>query len=209
MIGPLSVKTPDGKTHQLQALTMIDPATGWFEVKDVKTQSSTECMNAFDDNWLSRYPRPQYIGYDNGSEYKKYFKQMCDNYGLHAKPSTAYNPQSNGIVERVHQVLNDSLRMFELEERELNEEDPWTEFLSAAAFAIRSTYHTTLEATPAQLVYGRDMLLPVQFRANWNRLKSKRQETMNRNNDRENRSQLSTHDYKVGSSCVNQELYVS
>lgn len=38
MIGPLSVKTPDGKTHQLQALTMIDPATGWFEVKDVMSQ---------------------------------------------------------------------------------------------------------------------------------------------------------------------------
>ena len=102
MIGPLSVKTPDGKTHQLQALTMIDPATGWFEVKDVKTQSSTECMNAFDDNWLSRYPRPQYIGYDDGSEYKKYFKQMCDNYGLHTKPSTAYNAQSNGIVENAY-----------------------------------------------------------------------------------------------------------
>ena len=65
-----------------------------------------------------------------------------------AKPSTAFNPQSNGIVERVHQVLNDCLRTFNLDETELDPVKPWTEHLSAVAFAIRSTYHTTLEATP-------------------------------------------------------------
>lgn len=53
---------------------------------------------------------------------------------------------------------------------ELNEEDPWSELFSAAAFAIHSTYHTTLEAMqPAQLVFGRDMLLPVCFKADWRR----------------------------------------
>jgi hypothetical protein len=50
------------------ALTMIDPSTGWFEVKDVKDKSAKESMNTFDDVWLSRYPRPEYIGFDNGGE---------------------------------------------------------------------------------------------------------------------------------------------
>jgi hypothetical protein len=35
LIGPLTIKTPSGK-KELLALTMIDPSTGWFEVKDVK-----------------------------------------------------------------------------------------------------------------------------------------------------------------------------
>jgi hypothetical protein len=35
LIGPLTVKTPSGIT-ELVALTMIDPSTGWFEVKDAK-----------------------------------------------------------------------------------------------------------------------------------------------------------------------------
>lgn len=193
---PPPIKTPSGKKYQLHALTMTDPATGWFEVKDVRSQTAENCMLAFGDNWLSCYPRPQYIGYDNGSEYKQVFKDMCDNYGLKEKPSTAYNPQSNGIIERVHQVLNDALCTFELESRELNEDDPWTEFLSAAAFAIRSTYHTTLEATLAQLVFNRDMILPVQFRTDWTRLKNNGQTVMNRNNTRENRSRIQ-HDYQV------------
>ena len=64
MMGPLTVKTAKGKKNLL-VLTMIDPATGWFEVKDIPEQSSDACSKAFDDTWLCRYLRPQIIGYDN------------------------------------------------------------------------------------------------------------------------------------------------
>ena len=194
LIGPLTVKTPNGK-FVLNALTMIDPATGWFEVKEIAERSAECVAKSFDDSWLSRYPRPQYIGFDNGGENKGLFKEMTSNYGMKRRPTTKYNPQSNGIVERVHAVLNDILRTFELEERELDETDPWSEFLSAAAFAIRSTYHTTLEATPAQLVFGHDMVLPIAIK--WVRIKQKRQDEINRNNKRENRDRV-PHDYQTG-----------
>ena len=196
LIGPLTVKTPSG-SYKLNALTMIDPATGWFEVKEVAAREAHVVAKAFDEAWLSRYPRPKYIGFDNGSENKGVFSETVDNYGLIKKPSTTYNPQSNGIVERVHAVLNDMLRTFELEERELDDSDPWSEFLSAAAFAIRATYHTTLQATPAQLVFGRDMILPVAITADWERIREKRQDEINRNNLRENRDRI-PHEYKVG-----------
>jgi hypothetical protein len=75
------------------------------------------------------------------------------NYGLTEKVGTAYNPQSNGIIEQVHQIIADALCTLELEERELDKKDPWMPFLQAACFAVRSTYHTTLRATPAQLVF--------------------------------------------------------
>ena len=196
LIGPLSAKTPDGKKHSFDALTMIDPATGWFEVVQVKRRTAEVVAAAFDDTWLSRYPRPKYIGYDNGGENKGLFKEMIKNYGLKGKPSSLYNPQSNGIIERVHEVLNNILRTFELEQRELDEDDPWTEFLSAAAFAIRATYHTTLGASPGQLVFGRDMILPITIEANWQRIKDRRQAEMRRNNDRENAQRI-THTYHI------------
>jgi len=114
LIGPYNVKTPN-KEWELQALTMIDPTTGWFKVKDIERPDAASVMAAFDDTWLSRYPRPEYIGFDNGSDYKNVFDIMCSNYGLKKKLSTAYNPQSNGIVKCIHQVLADALHTFELE----------------------------------------------------------------------------------------------
>ena len=84
MIGPYKVKTLLG-THELWAFTMIDPATGWFEVKDIKNPSADECTTASDNEWLTCYPHPEYIGSDNGSEYKSVFKKLCKNYGITQK----------------------------------------------------------------------------------------------------------------------------
>jgi hypothetical protein len=142
LIGPLTVKTPSGN-KELLALTMIDPSTGWFEVKDVKYKSAKESMNTFDDIWLSRYPRPEYIGCDNGGEYKNVFEELVNNYGIKKKNSTPFNPQSNGIIERVHLILTDSLRTAEIDGREMDEKDAWGPFLTSAAYSIRSTFHTT------------------------------------------------------------------
>ena len=196
MVGPLTIKQ-GRKTYELLLLTMIDPATGWFELKDLSNQTAKACEKAFDDTWLSRYPRPQKIGFDNGKEYKATFAQMCKNMGIKAKKSLKYNPQSNGIVERVHQVIGDMLRTFELEDQELDPEDPFGGFLTVVGYAIRSTYHTTLEASPAQLVFGRDMMFPIQFQADWAGIQQRRQNEINRNNERENKSRIQ-HIYKPG-----------
>ena len=61
LIGP--VNTPNGK-FELRALTVIDPATGWFKVKDVVSPSAKGAMEAFDDTWPSSYPCPEFLGFD-------------------------------------------------------------------------------------------------------------------------------------------------
>jgi len=196
LIGPLTVRAPNG-TFELNALTMIDPATGWFEIAEVSERTAECVAAAFDDVWLTRYPRPQYIGFDNGGENKALFRDMVRNYGMKSKPTTTHNPTANGIVERVHAVLNDALRTFELEDRELDKKEPFREFLSATAFAIRATYHTVLECTPAQLVFGRDMILPVAIHANWERIRAQRLNAITKNNKRENKKRI-PYTYEVG-----------
>ena len=57
------------------------------------------------------------------------------------------------MIERIHQTLGNIIRTFDLDE--LDEEDPWSGILAAAMFALRATFHTTLQATPMQLVFGR------------------------------------------------------
>jgi len=49
---------------------MIDPATGWFKVKDIERPDAASVMAAFDDTWLSQYPRPEYIGLIIGQHIK-------------------------------------------------------------------------------------------------------------------------------------------
>jgi hypothetical protein len=93
LIGPLTVKPPSGNKEVL-ALTMIDPSTCWFEVKDVKYKSAKESMNTFYDVWLSRYPRPEHIWYDNGGEYKNVFEEQVNNYGIKKKDSTPFWPMA-------------------------------------------------------------------------------------------------------------------
>jgi RNase H-like domain found in reverse transcriptase/Reverse transcriptase (RNA-dependent DNA polymerase)/Integrase zinc binding domain len=195
-IGPYPVRTPT-KIYELRAMTMIDPATGWFEIARIINPNSDEAQRAFDSCWLARYPRPVEVGYDNGSEFKWLFAELCANMGITPKISTEYNPQSNAIIERVHQVLGNALRTFELEKRELDDKEPFEPFLTATAYAIRSTYHTTLKATPGQLVFGRDMILPVQFKANWASIALQKQERINQSNSQENQKRI-PHTYKIG-----------
>jgi hypothetical protein len=87
-----------------------------------------------------------------------------EDYAIKAKPITVRNPQANALVERVHQVIGNITRTFELESNYLDEEDPWKGILSATAFAVRSTFHTTLRNSPLQLVFGRDMILTLNMK---------------------------------------------
>ena len=69
------------------------------------------------------------------------------------------------------------IRTFRLSNSEdLDENDPWTGILSAVAFATRATSHTTLNATPTQLVFGRDHLIGASHTADWCEIKQRKQE---------------------------------
>ena len=136
--------------------------------------------------------------------YKAIFEEMPRNYSLKGKHPLEYNPQSNGIDQQLHQVLGNMLRTFKLEENELNDTDPWSKNL-ASGFAICLTYHATLGATLAQLVFGCDMLLPIRIKADWVQIKNKRQLEINRNNECKNRSHI-CHTYSKGDKVTLQRV---
>jgi transposase InsO family protein len=199
LIGPYTIRRK-GKTDLIcKCVTMIDPATGWFEIHQYNDKKSITVANIAEQEWFSRYPWPTQITYDRGSEFiGKDFQMMIKNdYGIKGKPITVRNPQANAIVERVHQVIGNIIRTFELENNYLDEDDPWKGILSATAFAIRSTFHTSLKSTPGQLVFGRDMIFNIQHIANWEYIKQRKQKIINLNNQRENSKRVQ-HVYKVG-----------
>ena len=187
LVGSFTIKTPS-KTHSLLALTMIDPATGWLEIVEDTNKSASFIQDLLHNTWLAYSPHPQFIVFDNGCKFKHELKQMCDNYGIKTKPTTSHNPQANAIIERVHKVVNDMLRSFDLEDEILEEDNSFDYFLQSTAWAIRCTYHTTLQATPCQLVFGRDMIHNIAFKANWNQIQKRKQDIINKSNKKENKS---------------------
>ena len=92
---------------------------------------------------MSSYPRPIEITHDQGKEFIVHgFRRSLieTEYGITAKPNTLSNPMSNEALERIHQVLENLVRTFNISTQTyIDEDDPWTGILAAAAFTIRST----------------------------------------------------------------------
>ena len=197
LIGPYTIRRKGQNDLHTRCVTMIDPATGWFEIHEYDDKRAITVANIAEQEWFSRYPWPTQVTYDRGSEFiGSEFQTMLNDYGVKKKPITTRNPQANAIVERVHQTIGNIVRSFELQDNYLDEDDPWKGILSATAFAIRATYHTTLQKSPGQLVFGRDMIFNVQHTANWEYIRARKQKIIQKNNKNENKSRI-PHTYVV------------
>ena len=187
------------KAPVLWCLTMIDPATGWLEIVRVDDRSSMEAANELEMTWFNRYPLPTEVILDRGKEFMgEVIRMMKEDYNVQRKPITVRNPQANSILERCHKTLNNHLRTIQMHQK-TNDEllENFDGYIAAVAKAINSTVHTTLNATPTQLVFRRDAFLPVAFEADWNYIAERKQRLIVQNNKREN-AKRRDHTYSVG-----------
>ena len=93
LISPYQFKQPNNQTETLHALTMIDPATGWFDMTAIKTKSADIIANKIEETWLSKYPWPSKIVLDRGTEFMKEVIHMIEqDYGITRRPITTRNP---------------------------------------------------------------------------------------------------------------------
>ena len=116
-------------------MSMVEPIMGWPELVQLYGPlTAYTCQQALDSVWLLRYPRHEEIGMYNDGEFKKEFTDLCNNMGLKKKPSNSWNPQSNVILERIHQVFGDGLRSFDLDNKDIDPEDddPYDEYISCS-----------------------------------------------------------------------------
>ncbi|XP_055932026.1 uncharacterized protein LOC129962304 [Argiope bruennichi] len=69
--------------------------------------------------------------------------------------TTPYHPSSNGIVERFHRSLKQSLRC--------HAPTKWTESIPLVLLGLRTALKEDLRCTSAELVYGSTLRLPTEF----------------------------------------------
>eukprot|EP00970_Alexandrium_tamarense_P011207 scaffold2393_cov116-Alexandrium_tamarense.AAC.1 len=160
-------------------------------------KTSARISRLINQCWLSRYPRPRCVIYDNGSEFKLHFERLFDDFGVKRKPTTIRNPQANAILERIHGDLGNMMRTASLDMAETVTEDTVEYFLTDASWAIRSSHHTVLKASPGAAIFGWDMLFNIPFIADWEQIGLRRQARIIKDNKRHNKDRIDF-DYTLG-----------
>jgi hypothetical protein len=111
LIGPYTLKGKDNLQIDFMALTMINPASSWFEIAELPVveglcqqivngkgadetfdKTSERIAKLVNKTWLCGYPRCCFLIYDNGSKFKLHFKYLCELYGITHKPTMVKDP---------------------------------------------------------------------------------------------------------------------
>eukprot|EP00804_Cyclotella_cryptica_P016225 CCRYP_005714-RA/>CCRYP_005714-RA protein AED:0.37 eAED:0.37 QI:149/-1/1/1/-1/0/1/0/137 len=85
----------------------------------------------------------------------------------------------------------------------VNESDI-ADFLTNAAWAVRSTYHTVLKTSPRASIFGRNMLFDTPFIADWSKIGEYKQKQTNKNTQWEYAARIDW-DYQPGDQVLLQK----
>lgn len=153
IVGPLP-KTKKGNQY---ILTTLCPTTRYPEAFALKNISAKNVIKHL-IHMFTIYGIPQEIQSDRGSNFtSELFGEILKQLDIKQSLATAYHPQSQGALERLHLTLKNMLRKFCHETTR-----DWDEGLPFLMFAIRETPTESLGISPFELLYGRRVRGPLK-----------------------------------------------
>ncbi|GFR68183.1 Pol polyprotein [Elysia marginata] len=91
--------------------TIIDRFTRWPEAVPLPDADASSCATALLHHWVAQFGVPEDLTSDRGRQFTSSLWTQPNNLlGIEANTTTAYHPQANGMVERLHQQLKASLK---------------------------------------------------------------------------------------------------
>ena len=118
------------------------------------------CAQALVSHWISRFGLPMDISSDRGPQFtSQLWSSLAQLLGTQLHHTTAYHPQSNGLVERFHRHLKSALRA------RLSGPN-WTQELPWVLLGLRTAPKEDLGCSSAELVYGAPLTVPGDFTPN-------------------------------------------
>ena len=137
--------------------TMVDMFTRWPEAIPLVDAQTTTCVKALALHWIARFGVPAELTSDRGSQFtSELWATLSQLNGTRLHRTTAYHPQSNGIVERFHRHLKSAL-MARLTGPDWIDELPWV------LLGIRTVPKEDLGCSSAEMVYGAPLTVPGDF----------------------------------------------
>ena len=151
-------RVTESKNKNNYIITAIDYATRWLVAKAVKRATEEAVIEFLFSEIYVNYGVPSEILTDRGKAFLgSAVEAFIRKYQIYHLKTTPYHPQTNGMVERVHSLLNHSIRTLS------SEKDRWDECLEQAVFGIRIRKHAVTKISPFELVYGQEVRLPVDL----------------------------------------------
>ena len=151
LVGPLPVSC--GNNY---LLTCIDRYTRWPVAVPLADITASSVGAAFSLHWVAHYGVPATVTTDRGPQFtSELWRQLATTIGFAISPTTAYHPQANGMVERLHRTLKASLKA-----RCESAGTSWCQQLPWTLLGLRTTHKEDLGASPAELVLGDVLTIP-------------------------------------------------
>jgi hypothetical protein len=122
--------------------------------------SAAACAKALTFTWISHFGIPETITSDRGPQFTSnlWFK-LCEILHISHRQTTAYHPESNGAVERLHRRLKDALRARAAVAT-------WSKELPFVLLGLRAQPREDTGLSPAEAVFGTPIVLPNEFLQN-------------------------------------------
>ena len=91
------------------------------------------------------------------------------------------------LLEQIHQVVMTMICTSEIDMTDTVAPKDIDSILTHVSWAIRSSYHTVLKASPGAAIFGQDMFFDIPYIAYWKKIGDYRQHQTDLNNKRENK----------------------
>ncbi len=157
LLGPLP-KTESGNQW---ILVIGDYCTKWMEAFPLPDAKASTVARKLVQEFVCRYGVPQELHSDQGTNFEsEVFKEMCQILGVTKTRTTAYNPKSDGMVERFNKTL---VNMVAALISPHGKQKDWDKFLPYATFAYRCTPQDSTGESPNMMMLGREVSIPVDL----------------------------------------------
>nr|GEV88991.1 reverse transcriptase domain-containing protein [Tanacetum cinerariifolium] len=139
-------------------LVDVDYLLKWVEAKALPT-NNVRVVVKFLKSLFSQFRTPKAIINDHDTHFcNDQFAKVMSKYGVTHRLSTAYHPQTSGLVEVTNRGLKRILERTVGENRAL-----WTDKLDDALWAFKTAFKNPIGCTPYRLVYGKSCHLPLEL----------------------------------------------
>jgi transposase InsO family protein len=156
-VGPIN---PPGKhTREGYIITTTKYLTRWAKARAVKDCSETTASCFIFDDIITRFGCPKILMSNQGTHFiNKIVEALTKEFAVHHQKSTPYHPQENGTVETFNKILETMLTKI----CSVNMDD-WDLRVPVVFWAYRTTCKKLTMQTPFKLVYGLEVVVPMEY----------------------------------------------